>query len=163
MAGVVSLVTQHQHYSCLCEAIELDIERLEYFIFHIQESLTSLAEVMQKRRGLDLIFLQQGRLCPALSEECGFYVDHSGIVRKSMAKIKEGLAKCKRDFEANQGWFESWFNLSPGLTNLVSVLLGPLLIIIMLLILQSCILNKLAQFIKEKLGAIQLMVIWAQY
>lgn len=163
MAGVVSLVTQHQHYSCLCEAIELDIERLEYFIFHIQESLTFLAEVMQKRRGLDLIFLQQGRLCPALSEECGFYVDHSGIVRKSMAKIKEGLAKCKRDFEANQGWFESWFNSSPGLTNLVSVLLGPLLIIIMLLILQSCILNKLAQFIKEKLGAIQLMVIWAQY
>lgn len=162
-AGVASLVTQHQHYSCLCEAIELDIERLEYFIFHIQESLTSLAEVMHNRRGLDLIFLQQGRLCPGLSEECCFYIDHSGVVRESMVKIKEGLAKCKGDCEANQRWFESWFNSSPWLTNLVSILLGPLLIIIMLLTLQPCILSKLVQFIKGKLGAIQLKVIWAQY
>lgn len=47
--GTACLITQHQHYSHLCEAINLDVERLEISISHLQESLTSLAEaVMQK-------------------------------------------------------------------------------------------------------------------
>jgi hypothetical protein len=30
-----------------------------------------------------------------------------------MAKVKEGLAKQKREREESQGWFESWFIALP--------------------------------------------------
>lgn len=84
-------------------------------------------------------------------------------VRESMAKIREGLAKCRRDHEASQGWLESWFTSSPWLINLVFTLLDPLHILVMLLTFGLCILNKVVQFIKERLRAIQWMVMWTQY
>ena len=67
--GTAFLITENQHYSDLRAAINLDIEKLENSISHLQESLTSLPEVvMQNRRKLDLIFLQQGELCVELGE-----------------------------------------------------------------------------------------------
>lgn len=59
--GTASIITQNQHYSSQCVAI--GVEWLENSVFHLWESLTSLAEVvLQTRRGLDLIFLRQGGL-----------------------------------------------------------------------------------------------------
>ena len=136
----------------------------EQSISHLQESLSSLAEVvLQSRRGLDLLFLQQKRLCTALRKECCFYIDHSGVVQKSLQKVREGLAQREREQEAQQGWFESWSQRSPWLTSLISTLLGPLIILILLLTFGPCILNHLVSFIRERLNTIQIMVLRQQY
>lgn len=112
---------------------------------------------------LDLAFLQQGGLSVVLGEECCFYVDHSEVIKDSMAKVYEGLAKWKREWGTNQSRFESWFESSPWLTILISSLLGPLLILVLLLTFGPCILNRLVQFIKERLGTVQLMAAWPRY
>lgn len=51
----------------------------------------------------------------------------------------------------------------PMADHVISTLLGPLLILLLLLTFGPYILNKVLQFMKERLGNIQLMVIKCQY
>ena len=49
-----------------------------------------------------------------LGDERCFYVNHSGVVKESLAKIRKGLSQRKRKRKIPQTWFESWFNSPPG-------------------------------------------------
>uniref|UniRef100_A0A8C9PNQ9 Envelope protein n=1 Tax=Spermophilus dauricus TaxID=99837 RepID=A0A8C9PNQ9_SPEDA len=162
--GTTALIEQRSYFSSLREAIDEDIQELQRQVKHLEELHASLAEiVLQNRRGLDLVFLQQGGLCAALGEECCFYVNHSGVIRQSIAKVQEGLEKRRKERERQKGWFESWFDYSPWLTTLLSALVGPLLVIMLALIVGPCIINKFAAFVKERINTVQLMVLRAQY
>uniref|UniRef100_A0A8U8CHJ6 Uncharacterized protein n=1 Tax=Geospiza parvula TaxID=87175 RepID=A0A8U8CHJ6_GEOPR len=111
----------------------------EKSISFLEKSVSSLSEVvLQNRRGLDLLLMQQGRPVPALKEECCFYVDHTGV------------HKDKRR-EAQQGWFESWFNQSPWLTTLISTLAGPLAMLLLGITFGPCLLNKLVSLVRARL------------
>lgn len=93
--------------------------------------------VLQNRRGLDLMFLKEG---------CCFYVDHSGMIRDSMAKLRERPDKRQKERDTSQGWFDSWFNKTPWMTTLM----GPLLILLLLIMIVPCILSRLVAFIRER-------------
>jgi hypothetical protein len=160
---IASLATQHSGMSSLHAAIDEDIERIEASISHLEKSLTSLSEVvLQNRRGLDLLFLQQRGLCAALGEKCCFYADHSGVVRESMSKAREGLTKRKRKREAQEDWFEAWFNRFPWFTTLVSTLVGPLIILLLILAFSPYMPNKLVTFVKDRVSTVQLIVLRQQ-
>ena len=162
--GIASLSLQGQGLSSLRAAIDEDIVCIEESISHLEKSLASLSDVvLQNRRGLDLIFLQQGGVCVALGEECCFYADHTGVVRESMAKVRQGLAQQKREKEAQQGMVRILVSTLPLADHLVSTLLDPLVMLILMLTFGSCILNRLVPFIKERINTIQIMVLRQQY
>lgn len=161
--GATALVATHQ-FKQLQMAMHTDIKALEESVSALEKSLTSLSEVvLQNRRGLDILFLQEGGLCAALKEECCFYADHTGLVRDSMAKLRERLKQRQKYFESEQGWFEGMFNRSPWFTTLISSIMGPLIILLLILLIGPCIFNRLIQFMKDRLSVIQALVLTQQY
>ncbi|NXY08534.1 ENV1 protein, partial [Pteruthius melanotis] len=68
-----------------------------------------------------------------------------------MAELRDRLAQRQKDGEAQQSWFESWFNQSPWLTTLISTLIGPLAMLLLAVTFGPCLLNKLVSFVQTRL------------
>lgn len=162
--GTAALVTGEQHLTQLKAAIAQDMKNIENSVTALEQSLTSLSEVvLQNRRGLDLIFLKEGGLCATLKEKCYFYVNKTGVARDNMAQLRKRLKEKQWDQIKQQGWFESWFTKSPWLTTLLSALVGPLVILLLIVTIGPYILNRLVTFLQKQISSVKLMVIRQQY
>ncbi|OWK63928.1 envelope glycoprotein [Lonchura striata] len=61
--GVSAIATQQQGLSQLKMTVDEDLQRIKKSISYLEKSVSSLSEVvLQNRRGLDLLFMQQGGL-----------------------------------------------------------------------------------------------------
>lgn len=110
--GAPSLALSQHGFLKLRQQFDGYMDKFEVSMRLLQESHSSLANVaMQNRRGLNLLFLQQGGLCKALREECCFYVDTSGKVIQNLNDIRKDSDSTR--YNPGSAWFEQWFNLSP--------------------------------------------------
>lgn len=161
--GAAALIQTPHYFNELRSAMDQDLKALEQSLSQLAESVTSLSEVvLQNRRGLDLLFLKEGGLCAALREECCFYADHSGAIRDSMAKLRERLDKRQNGTPIRDS-LKAGLIKHHGWTTLISTLMGPLLILLLLLMIGPYILNRLVAFIRERISAVQLLVLRQQY
>lgn len=162
--GIASLVVSQQQYNRLTAAIDADIAEIQKSIDALTKSVRSLAEVvLQNRRGLDLLLLQQGELCAALKEECCFYSDKTGIVQDSMKKVRESLEKCKRERDQSKDWYKNWFSTSPLFTTLLPSLLGPFIGLLLLLSFGPWAFRRITQFVKDQLDELRTKPIQVHY
>lgn len=89
-SGISSLMVQGKYYNNPWAAINIDIGMLENFIAHLQALLPSVAEVvLQNKCGLDLLTARWA-MCSSWRRIC-FYVDDSGMIKESLAKVRDLL------------------------------------------------------------------------
>ena len=126
IAALVLSQQNSSNYHLLNEAISQDIENIKRGLDDLTDSLVSLSEVaLQNRRGLDLLFVQLGGLCTTLKEECFLYVDKTGLVKYSIAKVTASLEKRKRERENKSHVTKIGFQPPPGFRPCCPPFWGP--------------------------------------
>ena len=161
--GAGALVHGDSSLRKLSQEFSKDISLLQDQVAYLEKQVDSLAEVaLQNRRGLDLLFLQQGGLCVVLGEDCCLYANHSGVIRESIKTLTTRLRE-REQVSDSTNWFASLFQSSPWLTTLVSAITGPLLLLILLLTIGPVLINKLLSFIRDRIDTVKLMVLSQPY
>ncbi|RMC13168.1 hypothetical protein DUI87_10701 [Hirundo rustica rustica] len=162
--GAAALITQPEKLSALRSSVDEDLRKIDESITALTNSVRSLSEVvLQNRRGLDLLFWQQGGLCVALKEECCTYVDKTGIVFDTLGELRKQIERREKERESYQNWYENWFNHSPWLTTLLSTIAGPVILLVLGLTFGPCIFNKLIEIVRGRLEAAHLLLVKAKY
>ncbi|XP_071462577.1 syncytin-1-like [Marmota flaviventris] len=157
--GTAGLGTAIHSYRRLSQQLIDDVQTLSGTIKDLQGQIDSLAEVvLQNRRGLDLLTANRGGICLALGERCCFYANKSGIVRTKIKQLQEDLEKRRRELFENP----LWTGLNGFLPYLLP-LLGPLLGLLLMVSIGPCIINRLAQFIKEQINILASKPIQVHY
>lgn len=140
--GTVALVKGDLELTALTQEVNQDLEQLESAMNQLQGQIDSLAEmVLQNHRGLDLLFMSPGSLCTDLGEDHCFYANQSGIVRSSLAKLKENIQHRNKILENKKSWFQGWFEWNPWLTTLLTSFAGPAIFLFLGLTVGPCVLN----------------------
>ncbi|KAM5290815.1 endogenous retrovirus group S71 member 1 Env polyprotein-like [Glossophaga mutica] len=161
--GAGALIHGENSLRELSQTFSKDISLLQEQVEYLERQVDSLAEVaLQNRRGLDLVFLQQGGVCAALGEDCCFYANHSGIIRESIRVLTRRLKEREQENESSS-WYTSLYKTSPWLTTLISALAGPLILLLLALTIGPIILNRLLTFIKDRVETVKLMVLLQPY
>lgn len=162
--GTSALIIGDQNFKFLSSQIDRDLAELEKLVSKLEESLSSLAEVvLQNRRGLDLLFLKQGGLCMALGETCCFYTNHSGVIKDSLSLIRKRLKEREETRQKQENWYERLFTWSPWLTTLVGTIIGPLIVIFGIFLIAPCVVNCASRYIQQRIQSIKVMLLHTQY
>lgn len=162
--SAAALTTSQVNIQKLSVQFSEDIRMIQDQVSHLEKALDSLAEVvLQNRRGLDLLFLQQGGLCADLGEACCFYANHSGIIQESIQVLRKRLKDRELERENAQGWFEGLYNWSPWVTTLLSALAGPLLLLLVGLTCGPILINRILAFVSERVQTIKLLALSTPY
>jgi hypothetical protein len=99
----------------------------------LQRQITSIAQVtLQNCYALDLLTADKGGTCFFLWEECCYYINESGLVEtcvQSLHKLSDEMHHYNTASNDTPGWWNS------PLFNILTPLIGPLVIICLLLLL----------------------------
>lgn len=161
--GAGALIHGENSLRALSQTFSKDLSLLQEQVEYLEHQVDSLAEVaLENRRGLDIVFLQEGGVCAALGEDCCFYANHSGIIREGIKVLTKRLKDREQGTESSS-WYSSLFKTSPWLTTLISALAGPLILLLLVLTIGPILLNKLLAFIKDRIETVKLMVLSQPY
>ena len=133
-----ALTHSHQAIARLTSQFQTAVDDSAESLASLQRQITSVAQVaLQNRRALDLLTAERGGTCIFLQEECCYYINESGLVEtriENLQKLRTNLQNQKFSAEATAWWSSSMYTL-------LSLLLGPLIVVCLILLIAPCFLQ----------------------